>query len=112
MMTPKKTGPKMVTMMNHLVRTRSRNSRLITVQSLAMTGHSLLDARRPDLVEEDLVQGRLDQFEALYRGAGAHEALQQLLRVGPGRHLELEEAVVVIHARNQRVVAEDGRNLG
>src|SRR5450759_2531402 len=112
MMTPKKTGPKMVTMMNHLVRTRSRNSRLMTVQSLAMTGHSLLDARRPDLLEEDLVEGRLDQFEALHGGTDGTEALQQHLRVAPGCHLDLEETVGVVHARHLRVIGEDRRDGG
>src|SRR5207248_3160139 len=41
---PKNTGPSSVATRNHRVRTRSRNSRLMTASSLSMTRHPLLDA--------------------------------------------------------------------
>jgi hypothetical protein len=53
---PKKIGPKIVAKMNHFVLTRSRYSRLMIAQSLAMSGHPHLDACGTDFLEEDLVQ--------------------------------------------------------
>ena len=62
----KKSGPSSVPMRNHFERTRSRYSRLMTAQSLAMSAHPLLDARGADLLEEDLVQRGLHELEALH----------------------------------------------
>ncbi len=67
--TPKSTGPKIVVKMNHLLRTRSRYSRLMTTQSLSMACHPHFDAGGADFVEEDLVQRRLHEFESLDPGA-------------------------------------------
>ena len=52
----KKMGPKKVAIRNHFDRTRSRYSRLMITQSLAMSGHPLFDAARTDFLQEDLVQ--------------------------------------------------------
>jgi hypothetical protein len=49
-------GPSSVPMMNQRDRTRSRYSRLNTTISLPMSRHPLLDAARPDTLQEDLVQ--------------------------------------------------------
>src|ERR1035437_10772917 len=65
-MPAKNTGPKMVVKMNHLDRTRSRYSRLMTTQSLSMARHPHFDASGADFFEEDLVQGRLHEFESLH----------------------------------------------
>src|SRR5688500_8592383 len=54
-------GPKTVAMMNHLVRTRSMYSRLMTAQSLPMTRHPRLHALGADSLQEDQMQRRLPQ---------------------------------------------------
>src|SRR5688572_33102840 len=95
-------GPKTVAMMNHLVRTRSMYSRLMTAQSLAMTRHPRLHAFGADLLEENLMQRRLHQLEPLHDGSAAHDRAQQLLRVGAGLELDLEEPVRVVHPLDQR----------
>src|SRR3990172_4792384 len=102
----KKTGPKIVVMMNHFVRTRSTYSRLITAQSLPMAGHPRLDARRADPFEEDLVQRRLHELEALDARARVHETLEQRLGIGAPLKRDLEEAVRVVHALDHPVVAQ------
>jgi hypothetical protein len=52
----KKIGPKNVAIRNHFDRTRSRYSRLMIAQSLAIASHSLFNATRTDFLEEDLVE--------------------------------------------------------
>src|SRR4029079_10549453 len=101
MMALKKTGPKNVAIKNHFDRTRSRYSRLMIAQSLAISGHPLFYDSCADLLQEDLVQRRLDHLEALHRSARLHDSSQQRLRIGAGRELDLEEAVRVIGALHQ-----------
>src|SRR4051812_25654205 len=95
---PKNTGPSNVPMRNHFDRTRSKYSRWNTTASLRMltlATHALLDARGADLLEEDLVQRRLHQLEALDRSPGVHHAAQQRLRIGARSKLDFVVAVLV-----------------
>jgi hypothetical protein len=82
MIVAKKNGPKSVTITNHLVRTRSRYSRLMTAQSLAMSAHPLFDAGGADALQEDLVQRGLHLLESLDARAGLEHSLEQHLRIG------------------------------
>src|ERR1035437_7759666 len=113
MITPRNTGPSRVPMRNHLERTRSRYSRRNTTPSLRMSTlatHSLLDASRADFIQEDLMQRRLHQLEALNRSAGLHDAAQQRLRIGARCELDLVEPVRVVGARHERPIGEDVRD--
>src|SRR3954469_17244516 len=122
MMALKKIGPKKVAIRNHFDRTRSRYSRLMIAQSLAMSAHPLFDLGPCDalvgrsvcahLLQEDLMQRRLDHLESLYRCARLDNAAQQHLRVGAGRHLDLEETVRVVGALDQSLVPQDRRHSG
>ncbi|MND04626.1 hypothetical protein D3C83_249860 [compost metagenome] len=49
-------GISSVMMTNHLLRTRSMNSRLMTTKSLSMARHPLFDVLSADALDEDLVQ--------------------------------------------------------
>src|SRR5690242_12140303 len=85
-------GPRIVPTQNHLVRTRSTNSRRMIARTLR-TGHlrAGIRARRvgADEIDEDLVQRRRDELELRQPRAGRHERLEDLLGVGGGRELEL-----------------------
>src|SRR5438132_11314674 len=100
---PKKSGPKKVAMRNHFERTRSRYSRLMIAQSLAMAGHPRFHAKGvgADLLEENLMQRRLHHLEARDCGAGSYHPAQQLLRIGAGSELDLEIPVGVVGARHE-----------
>src|SRR6266550_6969701 len=103
----KKSGPKKVAIRNHFERTRSRYSRLMIAQSLAMSGHPLFDALSADLLQKDLVQRRLDHLESLYGCAGLDNASQQSLWISARHHLDLEKAVRIVCALHERVVPEN-----
>src|SRR2546423_13250561 len=109
MMALQKIGPKNVAIRNHFDRTRSRYSRLITAQSLAMSTHPLLDApcpraragragTRADFLQEYLMQRRLNHLEPLYRDAGFDNSSEQRLWVGARRQLDLEKAIGIVSA--------------
>ena len=67
--------------MNQRERTRSRYSRLATMKNfLSMAGHPRFDARGADALEEDLMERRLHQLEALDVRAGVDQPAQQHLR--------------------------------
>src|SRR3954468_13557067 len=85
----KKIGPKNVAIRNHFDRTRSRYSRLMTAQSLAMSAHSLFDASRADLFKKNLMKRRLDHFEALDGRASFDNPSKQCLRICAVRHFYL-----------------------
>src|SRR3954469_8122315 len=102
----KKTGPKNVAIRNHFDRTRSRYSRLMIAQSLAIASPSPFDTGGADFLQEDLVQRWLDHLESLNRRARVDDATQQRLRVGARNELDLEEAVRIVGALDQRVVAQ------
>src|SRR5512144_2023936 len=103
-----KNGMMIVVIAKARVRTRSMYSRLKIARNLSMAGHPRLDARvcGTDAIEEDLMKGRRDQLEAFDPCAGADEPLQQLLRVGALRELDLEVAVVVVHLLHEAPVAQ------
>src|SRR6476469_7522522 len=89
----KKIGPKNVAIRNHFDRTRSRYSRLMTAQSLAMSAHSFFNASRSHLLQEDLVQRRLDHLETLHSNTRLDDSTQQRLQVCARRELDLEKTV-------------------
>src|SRR5256885_16024438 len=98
MMALKKIGPKNVAIRNHFDRTRSRYSRLITAQSLAMSTHPLFDAGCANFLQEYLMQRRLNHLEPLYRNAGFDNSPEQRLWVGARRQLDLEKAIGIVRA--------------
>src|SRR5437016_2524212 len=103
MIAAKKSGPRMAETQNHLLRTRSTNSRRITAQILRT--HRL----RPHQVDEDLVQRRLLQLELGQPRARRHEALEDLLGVGAGRELELGILPVIVHLAHEGLVCKQLR---
>src|SRR5438874_1867209 len=100
MIAAKKRGPRMAETQNHLLRTRSTNSRRITARILRT--HRL----RPDQVDEDLVQRRLLQLEPGQPRPRCHESLEDLLGVGAGRELDLGILPIVVHVAHQGLVCE------
>src|SRR5881628_532635 len=108
----KKIGPRAADTQNHLLRTRSTNSRRMTAQTLrtgglAFRAHYGSRRFRPHQVDEDLVQRRLHQLEPREPGTGGYESLQDHLRVCPRRELELGELPVVVHLLHQTPVGKD-----
>src|SRR2546421_1381085 len=95
---PKRTGPRMAEIQNHLVRTRSTNSRRITAQTLC-TGAAACVCRawnggrrhglRAHQVDKDHVKGRARQLKARQPRTRVDQGAQDLLRVGAVRQLEL-----------------------
>src|SRR5947207_1496562 len=100
MIAAKKRGPRMAETQNHLLRTRSTNSRRITARILRT--HRL----RPDQVDEDLVQRRLLQLEPGQPRPRCHESLEDLLGVGAGRELDLGILPIVVYVAHQGLVGE------
>src|SRR5437016_1831114 len=100
MIAPKNTGPRIAEAQNHLLRTRSTNSRRITAQILRTR------RLRPHQVDEDLVQRRLLQLELGQPRARRHQALEDLLGIGAGGELELGILAVVVHLAHERSVRE------
>jgi hypothetical protein len=108
---PKKIGPNIVAMMNHRVRTRSRYSRFMIAQSLAMSAHPHFDARRSNSLQEDLVKGRTDNFKPIDRCACGDNAMQQSLRVCSIRELDLEVPVGIVDTIDERTVGQHSGDL-
>src|SRR5664279_367857 len=106
-MTPKKSGASAVLSRYHFERTRSRYSRLMIAQSLAMSAHSRLDARRANRVEENAVQRGLHELEALDGGAGVDQLAEEKLRVGNRCELDLDGAIRIVDAFDERAIGED-----
>src|SRR6266850_2095330 len=111
----KNTGPRIADTQNHLVRTRSMNSRRITAQTLRtgasrcplQLGHGRRRGRfRTHQIHKDLVQGRGCQLEAGEPRPGAHEGLEDVLGVGAGRQLELGILPEVLHLGHKPAVGE------
>src|SRR4051794_20858375 len=104
-------GISSVMMTNHLERTRSMNSRLMTTNSLSMAGHPLFDALGADALNEDLVERRLNQLEALDDGTGLDETLEDFLRIGAGNELQFEKPILIVDLGDELLVGEDRREL-
>src|SRR2546426_11567732 len=90
----KKMGPRAADTQNHLLRTRSTNSRRMTAQTLRTGGlvfraHHGSRRLRPHQVDEDLVQRRLLQLELRQPRARRHQLLEDLLGGGARRGLQL-----------------------
>src|SRR5256885_7149310 len=100
MIAAKNTGPRIADAQNHLLRTRSTNSRRITAQILRTR------CLRPHQVDEDLVQRRLLQLELGQARARHHQALEDLLWIGAGRELELGILAIVVHLADEGAVCE------
>src|SRR5204863_7680544 len=102
-------GPRIVPTQNHLVRTRSMNSRRMIARTLR-TGHLRAGVRprrvRPHEIDEDLVQRRRDEFELRESRARRHERFEDLLRVRSGRELELGVLAEVLDLRHKAPVGE------
>src|SRR6266516_369370 len=100
-MAPKKSGPSRAVTQNHLLRTRSTNSRRTTAQTLRIG--SRLRPRRlgSDQVQEDLVERGLHQLETGEPGARRDQPLQNDLGIRPRRQLELGILAVVVHALHE-----------
>src|SRR2546426_935971 len=108
----KKMGPRAADTQNHLLRTRSTNSRRMTAQTLrtgglAFRAHHGSRRFRPHQVDEDLVERRLHQLEPREPGTGDYESLQDHLRVCPRCELKLGELPVVVHLLHQTPVGKD-----
>src|SRR5437667_1382006 len=107
------TGPRIAETQNHLVRTRSTNSRRMTAQTLC-TGSVLASAARcggrglrAHEVYEDLVKGWTRELKAREPRSGTDERLEDLLRVGPRREFELRLLAEVLDLRHEPPVRED-----
>src|SRR5437879_7484139 len=97
----KNTGPSSAITQNDFLRTRSRNSRRTTAQTLRRGGLrprlcSGPGCLRPHQVDEDLVQRGLHQLEPRQPRPGRHEPLEDLLRVCIRGELELGVLTVVV----------------
>src|SRR6185437_3359908 len=100
-------GTASVPRMNQRERTRSMYSRFATaINLLSMSGQPLFDASRADALQEDLMQRRPHQLEALDVRARLDEPAQQHLRIGGRRQLQLEKVVVLVQLADQRRVAQ------
>src|ERR1700704_133561 len=106
MMPANSTGPRIADTQNHLVRTRSTNSRRMTAQTLC-TGSSVAPTAsrggrrlRAHQVHEDLVKGGTRQLEPREPCAGFDERLEDLLGVGPRSQLELRLLAEVLDPRH------------
>src|SRR5712692_6831741 len=107
-MPPKNTGPRIVPIQNHLVRTRSTNSRRTTASSLRMGTHSPLRGVRAHEVHKDRVQrgsGRLAPGQSRPR---SDECFQDFLGVRAGGQLDLRVWAEVLKPRNEPLVGEHG----
>src|SRR5579862_3119736 len=79
-----------------LVFTRVTYSRLMICQSLCMGG----------FLDKDVVERRLEQFEAADARAGLHRGLQQFLRVGARLELRFDARTEAVDGGNRRMVQE------
>src|SRR5256714_815003 len=105
MMPPNSTGPRIADTQNHLVRTRSTNSRRITAQTLC-THPPIIAAggcsgRRlwAHEIDENLMEGGSRQLKTRESRAGIDERLEDLLRVGARGELEVLKSLVDSGAR-------------
>src|SRR5258705_10174120 len=117
MMPANKTGPRMAETQNHLVRTRSTNSRRMIAQTLYTSAPPPrgLGARdcggrgglRSHQIDENLVERRTRQLEPREPRAGLHQRLEDLLGIGGGGQLELRLLAKVLELGHQAPVGED-----
>src|SRR5258705_2333706 len=117
MMPANKTGPRMADTQNHLVRTRSTNSRRMIAQTLYTSAPPPrgLGARnrgrrgslRSYQIDENLVERRTRQLEPREPRAGLHQRLEDLLGIGAGSQLELRLLAKVLELGHQAPVRED-----
>src|SRR5881628_2657769 len=108
----KKTGPRAADTQNHLLRTRSTNSRRITAHVLRMGGIGFRSHRGArgvwtHQIDEDLIQRRLLELELREPGPGGDQPPQDLLRVCACGELELGVLAVVVHLLHELLVAKD-----
>src|SRR2546423_11054093 len=113
MMPPNSTGPRIADTQNHLVRTRSTNSRRITAQTLC-THPPIIAAggcsgRRlwADEIDENLMERGSRQLKTRESRAGIDERLEDLLGVGARGELELRFLANVLDLRDEPAVRAD-----
>src|SRR2546422_5007039 len=108
-------GTRIADTQNHLLRTRSTNSRRMTAKTLRtrdqLLPHSGARGVAAHEVDEDLVQGRLHDLKPGEPCSGSHKQPQQLLRVCPGRELELGILPVVVHLLHQPPLRKQARRV-
>src|SRR5258706_16192226 len=115
MMPANSTGPRIAETQNHLVRTRSTNSRRMIAQTLCMrapspsiaAGCGRRGSLRTDEIHEDLVQGRARQLEAGGPRAGRDQACEDVLCVRVGSELELRLLTEILNLGDEAPVRED-----
>src|SRR2546426_7515802 len=105
-MAPKKSGPSRAVTQNHLLRTRSTNSRRTTAQTLRIGSRLRPRRLRSHQVDENPVERRLHQLEAREPDTGGYQSLQDHLRVSPRRKLELRVLPIVVHLLDKLPVEE------
>src|SRR5204862_4530230 len=103
------TGPRTADTQNHLVRTRSTNSRRMIAQTLCTvlaSGRGRGGSLRPHEVHEDLVQRGTGQLKAREARARRHEALEDFLRIRSRCKLELRLLPKVLDLGHESQVRE------
>ena len=75
-----------------------------------MSGHPLFDAAGADLLQKDLMQRRLHHLESLNANTRIYQSTQEILCISVGGELDLEKAVRIIDALDQRLIVEDSAN--
>src|SRR6266849_7755792 len=113
---PNRTGPRTAEIQNHLVRTRSTNSRRMTAQTLC-TGANSLGGRgwnggcrrrlRTHEVDENLVKGRARQLKPRQTRARLDQSAQDLLGVGAARQLKLGLLAEILNLCHEPAVCEN-----
>src|SRR3989441_636717 len=115
MIPAKSTGPRIADTQNHFVRTRSTNSRRTTAQILcigaAVCAASAARRRGGGLgtnqIHEDFVQRGTRQLEAGEPRSGVDQGLEDRLRIGARRELQLRLLAEVLQLRHELSVRED-----
>src|SRR2546427_8795932 len=113
---PKRTGPRIAEIQNHLARTRSTNSRRMTAQTL-YTGANSCRRRgwnggcrrrlRTHEVDENLVEGRARQLKPRQTRARFDQSAQDLLWVGPVRQFQLGLLAEILNLSHEPAVCEN-----
>src|SRR6185369_2095050 len=95
----RRSGSRIVPITNDLLRTIASNSRLNTANDLDMDSLDFADEvlGRADSFQEDLLEGRLAEFESLQSNASLHECNEQLLRIRVRREHDVRIGTCLPH---------------
>src|SRR5690348_14476749 len=105
-MPPKNNGPNTVPIQNHLVLTRSTNSRRTTARILRMSHRLCLRGIRTDEAHEDRVERGGSELEARQPRPGTHQGFEHILSIRAVRQLDLRIGPEVLQTRDQPTVGE------